>query len=86
MTGTDFASLALPAREIEPGGVRHVPSHLEEALSLLTTAAAHSRADNYRERSKQLREMAATETDPRLRTHLMMIAVQYHRLAEREAP
>jgi hypothetical protein len=61
-------------------------SHLEEALTLLTTAAMCRRTGNYRERAQQLREMAATETDPRLRSHLLMIAAQYHLLAEHEVP
>jgi hypothetical protein len=61
-------------------------SHLEEALSLLSTAAMRRRSGDCRERAQQLREMAATETDPRLRTHLLMIAVQYHRLAEEDYP
>ena len=62
-----------------------MPSHLEEALSLLATAAVRRRTGDYGERAQQLREMAATETDPRLRTHLLMIAAQYYLLAEREA-
>jgi hypothetical protein len=61
-------------------------SHLEEALELLTIAAVRRRTGDYQGRAEQLREMAATETDPRLRGHLLMLAGQYSRLAEREAP
>jgi hypothetical protein len=61
-------------------------SHLEEALDLLKTAAVRRRYGDYRERAEQLREMAATETDPRLRGDLLMLAAQYHLLAERETP
>lgn len=61
-------------------------SHLEEALELLTTAAVRRRYGDYRERAEQLREMAATETDPRLRSHLLMLAMQYRQLAERVVP
>jgi hypothetical protein len=61
-------------------------SHLDEALELLTTAAVRRRTGDYHERAEQLREMAATETDPRLRGHLLMLSRQYRQLAEREAP
>ena len=61
-------------------------SHLEEALEFLTIAAVRRRTGDYWERSEQLREMAATETDPRLRGHLLMLARRYRQLAEREAP
>jgi hypothetical protein len=61
-------------------------SHLEEALSLLTIAAMRRRTGDYQERAQQLREMAATETVPRLRGHLLMLARQYRQLAECEVP
>ena len=61
-------------------------SHLEEALELLTTAAVRRRYGDYRERAEQLREMAATETDPSLRGHLLLLAMRYRQLGEREAP
>jgi hypothetical protein len=59
-------------------------SHLEEARDLLT--AVRRRYGDYRERAEQLRAMAATETDPRLRDQLLMLASQYRQLVERETP
>jgi hypothetical protein len=56
-------------------------SHLEEAQRLLTTTAVRRRTGDYQDRAQQLREMAATETDPRLRGHLLMLAQQYRQLA-----
>jgi hypothetical protein len=50
-------------------------------FGLLAAAAAESRASQYRERARQLYEMAAEETDEKLRSELMLVAAQYNDLA-----
>ena len=55
---------------------------LPEALCLITIAAAHTRAIEYRQRAWQLQNMAADADDPTLRSNLLMLAAEYRQLAE----
>lgn len=61
---------------------RTVPNDFPEAaFNLMAAAAAQSRADQYRERARQLFEIAAREGDTKLRGKLLAIAAQYDDLA-----